>query len=124
MDQVGYQNLVRLVTQAHLEGFYYKPRVDKELLQEHHAGLIALSSCLHGEVSQRLLADDVKGAEAAARQYAEIFPDRFYLEAQANELPEQAKVNEALLELAPQLGPAPGGHQRLPLPEARGCPGP
>ena len=104
MDQVGYQNLVRLVTQAHLEGFYYKPRVDKELLQEHHAGLIALSSCLHGEVSQRLLADDVKGAEAAARQYEEIFPDRFYLEAQANDLPEQAKVNEALLELAPKWG--------------------
>ena len=104
MDQVGYQNLVRLVTQAHLEGFYYKPRVDKELLQEHHAGLIALSSCLHGEVSQRLLADDAKGAEAAARQYEEIFPDRFYLEAQANDLPEQAKVNEALLELAPKWG--------------------
>ncbi len=104
MDQVGYQNLVRLVTQAHLEGFYYKPRVDKELLQEHHAGLIALSSCLHGEVSHHLLADDVKSAEAAARQYEEIFPDRFYLEAQANDLPEQAKVNEALLELAPKWG--------------------
>ena len=104
MDQVGYQNLVRLVTQAHLEGFYYKPRVDKELLQEHHAGLIALSSCLHGEVSQRLLADDVKGAEAAARQYEEIFPDRFYLEAQANDLPDQTKVNEALVELAPKWG--------------------
>ncbi len=104
MDQVGYQNLVRLVTQAHLEGFYYKPRVDKELLQEHHAGLIALSSCLHGEVSHHLLADDVKSAEAAARQYEEIFPDRFYLEAQANDLPDQAKVNEALLELAPKWG--------------------
>jgi DNA polymerase III subunit alpha len=102
MDQVGYRNLVRLVTQAHLEGFYYKPRVDKELLQEHNAGLIALSSCLHGEVARHLLADDPKGAEAAAREYAEIFPHRFYLEAQANDLPEQAKVNEALLELAPK----------------------
>ncbi len=102
MDQGGYRNLVRLVTQAHLEGFYYKPRVDKELLQEHNAGLIALSSCLHGEVARNLLADDPKGAEAAAREYAEIFPDRFYLEAQANDLPEQAKVNEALLELAPR----------------------
>jgi DNA polymerase III subunit alpha len=102
MDQVGYRNLVRLVTQAHLEGFYYKPRVDKELLQEHNTGLIALSSCLHGEVARHLSADDPKGAEAAAREYAEIFPDRFYLEAQANDLPEQAKVNEALLELAPK----------------------
>lgn len=104
MDQVGYHNLMRLVTRAHLEGFYYKPRVDKELLQELNGGLIALSSCLHGEVARHLGADDVKAAEAAAREYAEIFPDRFYLEAQANELPEQAKVNEALLELAPRWG--------------------
>jgi DNA polymerase-3 subunit alpha len=104
MDQEGYRNLVRLVTQAHLEGFYYKPRVDKELLTELNGGLIALSSCLHGEVSHHLLADDAKSAEAAARQYAEIFPGRFYLEAQANNLPEQLKVNEALLELAPRWG--------------------
>ncbi len=104
MDQVGYHNLVRLITQAHLEGFYYKPRVDKELLQELNAGLIALSSCLRGEVAQHLLADDLKSAEAAAREYAEIFPHRFYLEAQANGLPEQAKVNEALLEWAPRWG--------------------
>jgi len=104
MDQAGYQNLVRLVTLSHLEGFYYKPRVDKELLQELNAGLIALSSCLHGEVAQNLLADDPKRAEAAAREYAEIFPGRFYLEAQANGLPEQLKVNEALLELAPRWG--------------------
>jgi DNA polymerase-3 subunit alpha len=104
MDQVGYHNLVRLVTQAHLEGFYYKPRVDKELLQELNAGLIALSSCLHGEVAHHLLADDPKSAETAAREYAEIFPGRFYLEAQANDLPEQAKVNEALLEYAPRWG--------------------
>jgi DNA polymerase-3 subunit alpha len=103
-DQEGYRNLVRLVTQAHLEGFYYKPRVDKELLAELNTGLIALSSCLHGEVSQHLLADDPKRAEAAAREYAEIFPGRFYLEAQANDLPEQAKVNEALLDLAPRWG--------------------
>jgi DNA polymerase-3 subunit alpha len=104
MDQVGYHNLVRLITQAHLEGFYYKPRVDKELLQELNTGLIALSSCLRGEVAHHLLADDLKSAEAAAREYAEIFPDRFYLEAQANDLPEQAKVNEALLEWAPRWG--------------------
>jgi DNA polymerase-3 subunit alpha len=103
-DQEGYRNLVRLVTQAQLEGFYYKPRVDKELLAELNAGLIALSSCLHGEVARHLLADDPKGAETAARQYAEIFPGRFYLEAQANELPEQTKVNEALLDLAPRWG--------------------
>jgi DNA polymerase-3 subunit alpha len=104
MDQQGYRNLVRLVTQAHLEGFYYKPRVDKELLAELNDGLIALSSCLHGEVSHHLLTDDPKSAEAAARKYAEIFPGRFYLEAQANNLPEQIKVNEALIEWAPRWG--------------------
>ena len=104
MNQEGYRNLVRLVTQAHLEGFYYKPRVDKELLRELNPGLIALSSCLRGEVAQHILADDLKGAEAAAREYAEIFPDRFYLEAQANAIPEQAKVNEAFLEWAPRWG--------------------
>jgi DNA polymerase-3 subunit alpha len=104
MDAPGYRNLIQLVTKAHLEGFYYRPRVDKELLQELNGGLIALSSCLHGEVARHLTADDSKGAEAAARQYAEIFPGRFYLEAQANSLPEQIKVNAALLELAPRWG--------------------
>ena len=104
MDNEGYHNLLRLVTLAHLEGFYYKPRVDKELLQELNGGLIALSSCLHGEVAAQLLAEDPKGAEAAARHYAEIFQDRFYLEIQANNLPEQKKVNAALLELAPRWG--------------------
>jgi DNA polymerase III subunit alpha len=100
----GYRNLIHLVTRAHLEGFYYRPRVDKELLKEHNQGLIALSSCLHGEVARRLVNDDVQGAEAAAREYADIFPGRFYLEAQANDLPEQLKVNAALLDLAPRWG--------------------
>ncbi|MGO9176293.1 MAG: PHP domain-containing protein, partial [Desulfobaccales bacterium] len=100
----GYQNLVRLVTQANLEGFHYRPRVDQELLQELGGGLIALSACLHGKVAQRLLEDDLRGAETAAREYAELFPGRFYLEVQANELPEQLKVNQALLELAPRWG--------------------
>jgi DNA polymerase-3 subunit alpha len=100
----GYRNLIRLVTRAHLEGFYYRPRVDKDLLQEHHEGLIALSSCLHGEVARHLLNDDPGAAEKAAREYAEIFPGSFYLEVQANDLPEQLKVNEALLALAPRCG--------------------
>ena len=70
MDNQGYQNLIQLVTKAHLEGFYYRPRVDKEILQELNGGLIALSSCLHGEVARHLSADDPKAAEAAAREYA------------------------------------------------------
>ncbi len=100
----GYHNLIQLVTRGHLEGFYYRPRVDKELLQELNGGLIALTSCLHGEVARHFLAGDTPGAQAAAREYAEIFPGRFYLEVQANDLPEQAKVNAALLELGPRWG--------------------
>ncbi len=100
----GYQNLLRLVSKAHLEGFYYKPRIDKELLADHREGLIGLSACLHGAVASHLLADDLKGAETAARQYAELFPGSFYLEAQANDLPEQLKVNAALLEYGPRWG--------------------
>ncbi len=100
----GYHNLLQLVTRANQEGFYYRPRVDQELLQELNGGLIALSACLHGKVAQRLTNDDPQGAETAAREYAEIFKDRFYLEVQANGLPEQVKVNEALIELAPRWG--------------------
>jgi DNA polymerase-3 subunit alpha len=100
----GYHNLIKLVTRAHQEGFYYRPRVDRELLRELNGGLIALSSCLHGVVARDLLNDDVAAAEASAREYAEIFPGRFYLEVQANNLPEQLKVNEALLELGPKWG--------------------
>jgi DNA polymerase-3 subunit alpha len=100
----GYRNLIQLVTRANLEGFYYRPRVDKELLKEHGAGLIALSSCLHGEVARNITENDVGRAEIGARELAEIFPGAFYLEMQANDLPEQAKVNAALLELAPRWG--------------------
>ena len=100
----GYQNLLRLVSKAHLEGFYYKPRIDKELLADHREGLIGLSACLHGVVASHLVADDLKGAETAAREYAELFPGSFYLEAQANDLPEQQKVNAFLLEYGPRWG--------------------
>jgi DNA polymerase III subunit alpha len=103
-NEQGYHHLIQLVTRAHQEGFYYRPRVDKELLAELNGGLIALSACLHGEVSHHLLHDDPGAAEKSAREYAEIFPGRFYLEAQANNLPEQLKVNAALLELAPRWG--------------------
>ena len=100
----GYHNLIKLVTRAHQEGFYYRPRVDKDLLRELNGGLIALSSCLHGVVARHLLNDDLSAAAANAREYAEIFPDRFYLEVQANNLAEQLKVNAALLELGPKWG--------------------
>lgn len=104
-SEQGYRNLLRLVSLASLEGFYYKPRVDKELLREHHEGLIALSACLAGEIPRLLAEGDREGAEAAAREYAGIFgPDHFYLELQENGLPAQTAVNAGLIELAKRVG--------------------
>lgn len=99
-DLTGYRNLIRLVTLGHLEGFHYKPRVDKELLAQHGEGLIALSACLKGEVPQRLLHEGFDAGLETARLYARMFPNRFYLEMQANGLAEQVELNERLLELA------------------------
>ncbi len=101
----GYHNLARLNTIAHLEGFYYKPRIDLELLARYSKGLIGLGACLQGEVSQRLLADDMPGAIRAAGVYAEIFgPKGFYLEFMDHGIPDQRKVNRALGELARKTG--------------------
>lgn len=99
-DIVGYRNLIRLVSQGHLEGFHYKPRVDKELLARHNEGLIALSACLKGEVPQRLMCEGFDAGLETARLYSRMFPGRFYLELQVNGLAEQIALNERLLELA------------------------
>src|SRR3989344_1706955 len=80
-NEQGYRNLVVLTTKAHLEGFYYKPRVDKELLRAHAEGLICLSGCLSGEVARALRAGDEKRAEAIVLEYQTIFgPENYYLE--------------------------------------------
>ncbi|NWF55550.1 MAG: DNA polymerase III subunit alpha [Syntrophaceae bacterium] len=101
---VGYRNLMKLVSLAHLEGFYYKPRVDKELLQANNEGLIAMSSCLHGEVPFYLIGEDFNRALRAADDFKSIFPDRrFYLELQENKIPEQRKVNHGLMQIAREL---------------------
>ncbi|MDH4227391.1 MAG: DNA polymerase III subunit alpha [Deltaproteobacteria bacterium] len=101
----GYHNLCKLLTKAYLDGFYYKPRVDKELLRTYNEGLIALSACLHGEVASNLMEGNPKRAEDVAREYSEIFTDRrFYLEIQDNGIEEQKKVNEGMLELAKRTG--------------------
>jgi len=100
-DNVGYQNLIELVTKASLEGFYYKPRVDKELLAEHSQGLTALSGCLKGEVAQAILTDNVELATQRAKTLADIFgPGNFYLELMDHGLESQKKVAKALLEIA------------------------
>lgn len=97
----GYSNLIRLVSQASIDGFYGKPRVDWELLTQYHEGLIALSACLSGDVSKRLLAGDEAGARAKAEAYAALFgEDHYYLELQDHGIAEQERVNAGLLEIA------------------------
>ena len=104
-SRTGYQNLIKLVSKAYLEGFYYKPRVDKELLQQHHDGLIALSGCLSGEVPYLIGQKDMEGAIRAAGEYREIFgKDQYYLEVQANGLEQQSVANRGLVEIHKKLG--------------------
>ena len=104
-NQVGYQNLIKLSSKAYLEGFYYKPRMDKELLKEHHEGLIALSGCLSGEVPQLIGQQDLEGAMRVADEYRSIFgKDHYYLEVQANGLEQQQIANRGLMEIHQKLG--------------------
>lgn len=101
----GYRNLIRLVSRAHVEGFYYKPRVDRELLREHAAGLIATSACLQGEIPALLRQEGPDRAARAVEEYREIFPDgRFYIEIQDNGLKEQNRANPLLIQLARRTG--------------------
>ena len=103
-DLTGYKNLMKLVTLAYLEGFYYKPRIDKEILRQHHEGLIGLSSCLKGEIATLLLRNQEQAARKVALEYADIFgADNFYLELQANGLAQQALANQALAKLGREL---------------------
>jgi len=104
-NQTGYQNLIKLVSKAYLEGFYYKPRMDKEILQEHHEGLIALSGCLSGEIPYLIGQRDMPGAMAVAGEFQDIFgPEHFYLEVQANGLEHQRIANAGLIEIHKRLG--------------------
>ncbi|MFY9813338.1 MAG: DNA polymerase III subunit alpha [Dehalococcoidales bacterium] len=102
-NQTGYRNLIQIVTRAHLEGFYYKPRIDKEFLREHANGLIALSACLAGEVAQHILAGRREEAIKAALWYKETFGD-FYLEIQRHPIAELETVNAALIEISHETG--------------------
>ncbi|MFM7101721.1 MAG: DNA polymerase III subunit alpha, partial [Verrucomicrobiota bacterium] len=104
-DETGYRNLIRLVTAANLEGFYYKPRIDKELLARHSAGLIGLSGCLASEVPEAIVKGDDRRAREAIDFFRQVFgPEHFYLELQNHGIPEQARVNRALLEYAREFG--------------------
>ncbi len=103
-NMAGYKNLMKLTSAGYLEGFYYRPRVDKELLSQHSKGLIGMSACLHGEVPQFLLKGDRASAMRAAQEYRAIFGEgNFYLEIMENGLPEQAEVNKGLIEIGKEL---------------------
>jgi DNA polymerase-3 subunit alpha len=104
-DLNGYHNLCRLVSYGYLEGFYYRPRIDKELLSQHSGGLIALSACLKGSIPQLLLLERIDEALAEAAELRDIFgADNFYLELQDHNLPAQKQVNPLILEIAKKTG--------------------
>ena len=103
-NRVGYHNLVKLVSTGHLHGFYMRPRVDKGLLRQYAEGIVCLSACIAGEIPQAIVRRDMGKALAVANEYAALYPGRFFLEIQANGLPEQSIANNGLLELAETTG--------------------
>lgn len=101
----GYKNLIKIVSKGFTDGFYYKPRVDFELLRENSKGLIVLSACLAGEIPKLLLNDDYDGARAVAQKYVDVFGrDNYFIEIQDHGLSEQKKTNPLLIKLANELG--------------------
>jgi len=104
-DETGYKNLIKLATAAHLEGYYYKPRIDKELLAAHKEGLIALSGCLASEIPEWIQKDQLPKAREAIDWFKQTFgAENFYLELQNHGIPEQAKVNRQLIPWAKEFG--------------------
>jgi len=103
-NQEGYHNLVKLVSTGHLFGFYRRPRIDKDLLRKHSKGLIALSACLGGELSSKILDYKYEDAKAAALEFQDIFgKENFFIEVQRNGIDEQLKVNESLIKIAREI---------------------
>jgi DNA polymerase-3 subunit alpha len=109
----GYRNLSYLTSAGYKEGFYYRPRIDRELLSGRSEGLIAMSACLKGEVAMQCGRGRMEDAVATARWYSELFPDRYYIELQENTLPEQDTANKRLMEVAAEL--------KLPLVATNDC---
>jgi len=103
MNETGYKNLMKLVSIGYLEGFYYRPRVDKQLLKKYGEGLIATSACLAGEVTHYASIGDYDKAKNAAIEYSEIFPNRFYLELQNHDIPEEKQAHIILKKLSSEL---------------------
>ena len=101
----GYKNLMKIVTRGFTEGYYYKPRVDYEVLEKYHEGIIALSACLAGEIPNKILKEDFDGARAAANKMRDIFGENnFFLELQDHGIRQQTQVNTSLIRLSRELG--------------------
>ena len=103
MNNNGYKNLVKLVSMSYTEGFYYKPRIDMELLEKYNEDIICLSACMAGAVPRKIASGDIEGAKELALKYKEIFKDRYYLEIQDNKYPEQLVINQNLIEMSSEL---------------------
>jgi DNA-directed DNA polymerase III (polc) len=102
-DNQGYKNLATLVSLGYTEGFYYKPRIDHEIIEKYHEGIICLSACLAGEVNQAILANDMEKAKEVALWYKSIFGEDYYLEIQNNGIKEQVLANQKLIQLSREL---------------------
>ncbi|WP_050606490.1 DNA polymerase III subunit alpha [Clostridium niameyense] len=102
-NEVGYNNLMKIVSRASIEGFYYKPRTDHEFLKQHSEGLVALSACLGGEIQSYILKGNKEKAKKIALMYKDIFKEDFYLELQYHGIPEQLKVNDELVKMSKEL---------------------
>lgn len=101
-NKTGYQNLIQLVTKAHLEGFYYRPKIDKELLEQHHQGLIALSACVSGEIPRLIQQGRLEEAKQSASWYRQTFSD-FYIEIQRHPIADLEQINQTLISMADEL---------------------
>lgn len=105
MNEQGYKNLIKLVSLAYVEGFYYKPRIDMEILKEYNEGLICLSACLAGGVARKIVEGDIEGAKSTVQEFLDIFgKDRYYLEMQDNGIREQVLVNQNIVKISKELG--------------------
>lgn len=102
-NEVGYKNLMKLISIGYLEGFYYKPRIDQEVLAKYAEGLIVLSGCLRSETSRSILSDQIDKTKKILSKFNDIFKGNFYLEIQDNNIPEQKKVSAKLIELSKEL---------------------
>lgn len=103
-DVTGYRNLTALISKGFLEGYYYKPRIDLDLLAQHNEGLIVLSGCMSGLVAAPLLKNDFEKSKNAAKTFAQIFGDRFYIEVMRHGMPEEDVINAGLVKVARELG--------------------